>query len=67
MCLSNVYVKKMEDESPIVEEAAKIIYNKGTVVVHTLFGEKKVLKGYAIKEVDLLKNYVILGEKEGEQ
>ena len=45
MCLSNVYVKKKEDESPIVEEAAKIIYDKGTVVVHTLFGEKKVFQG----------------------
>ena len=64
MCLSKVYVKKIEEDSPIVEEAAKVIYNDNTVEVHTLFGEKKVLQGYFIKELDLLKNYVILGEKE---
>jgi predicted RNA-binding protein len=63
MCLSKVYVRKIEEDSPIVEEAAKLIYNDGTVEVHTLFGEKKVLPGYFIKELDLLQNYVILGER----
>ncbi len=63
MCLSKVYVKKIEEDSPVVEEAAKVIYNDGTVEVHTLFGEKKVLRGYFIKELDLLKNYVVLGER----
>jgi predicted RNA-binding protein len=63
MCLSKVYVKKIEEDTPVVEEAAKVIYNDGSVEVHTLFGEKKVLQGYFIKELDLLKNYIILGEK----
>ena len=63
MCLTKVYVKKIEEDSPIVEEAAKVIYNGSTVEVHTLFGEKRVLPGYFIREIDLLKNYVILGEK----
>jgi hypothetical protein len=60
MCLSKVYVKEKVDESIVVDEAARIIDNGSAVEVHTLFGERKILEGYSIKEVDLMKNYVVL-------
>jgi predicted RNA-binding protein len=60
MCLSKVYIKEKVDESIVVGEAARVIDNGGTVEVHTLFGEQKVLEGYSIKEVDLMKNSIVL-------
>jgi predicted RNA-binding protein len=60
MCLSKVYLKEKVDESIVVDEAARIISNRSAVEVHTLFGERKVIEGYGIKEVDLMKNYVVL-------
>jgi len=63
MCLSKVFVKSAEQGSALVEEAAKLIVRNGEIEVHTLFGERKVLKGYAVKEIDLLKNYIILSER----
>ena len=65
MCLSKVYVKEKVDESIVVGEAARIIDNGSAVEVHTLFGERKVLEGYSIKEVNLIKNYVVLDAVEG--
>jgi hypothetical protein len=35
------------------------------VEITTLFGQKKVMKGYAIVEVDFLKNAVVLREESG--
>jgi len=60
MCLSKVYLKEKVDESIAVDEAARITDNGSGVEVHTLFGERKVLEGYSIREVDLMKNYVVL-------
>jgi predicted RNA-binding protein len=64
MCLSRVYIKEKIDESIVVNEAARIIDNGRAVEVHTLFGEIKVLEGYSIKEVDLMKNHVLLDVRE---
>ncbi len=64
MCLSKVFVKSVDENSVIVDEASKIVCRNDAVEINTLFGEKKVLKGYVIKEVDLIKNQVILGERE---
>ena len=33
------------------------------VEIDTLFGEKKIMKGYAIVEINFLKNYVVLREE----
>jgi predicted RNA-binding protein len=65
MCLSKVYVKEKVDESIVVEEAARIINNGSAVEVHSLFEERTVLEGYSIKEVNLMKNYVVLDAVEG--
>ncbi|UCB45076.1 MAG: CooT family nickel-binding protein [Spirochaetota bacterium] len=64
MCLSKVYIKEKVDESIVVGEAARIIDNGVAVEVYTLFGEQKILKGYSIKEVDLMKNSVVLDTEE---
>lgn len=64
MCLSKVFMKSVDENSVIVDEASKIVCRNDTVEINTLFGEKKVLKGYVINEVDLIKNQVILGERE---
>jgi predicted RNA-binding protein len=64
MCLSKVFVRSVDEESVIVDEASKIVYSNDAVEINTLFGEKKVLKGHVIKEVDLIKNQIILGARE---
>ena len=63
MCLSKVYMKQKEDGSVVVEEASKVTAKHGTVEVQTLFGEVKVFSGYIIREVDLLKNSIVLDER----
>jgi predicted RNA-binding protein len=64
MCLSKVYVEEKTEDSILVPEAAGLIVRGGSVEVKTLFGESTRLDGYAIREVDLMKNYVVL-EKRG--
>jgi predicted RNA-binding protein len=64
MCLSKVYVKDKTNDSVVADEAARVIETKDGVEVHTLFGESNTIEGCCIKEVDLLKNYVVL-EKRG--
>ena len=60
MCLSKVYVKDKTNDSVVADEAARIIETEDGVEVQTLFGESKTIEGCSIKEVDLLKNCVIL-------
>jgi predicted RNA-binding protein len=62
MCLSSVFVKKNEDGSVVAREASSVTDRGGRVEIQTLFGEKKVIEGYRIREVNLLKNYIILDE-----
>jgi predicted RNA-binding protein len=64
MCLSKVYVDEKTEDSILVPEAAGLIARGDSVEVKTLFGERTVLDGYVIREVDLMKNYVVL-EKRG--
>ena len=64
MCLSSVYVEETNEHNAVVEEASKLrVSETGEVEIDTLFGEKKVMKGYAIVEVNFLKNYVVLREE----
>ncbi len=66
MCLSAVYSEKIEDSSIVVQEAASLISpDRNTIHIKTLFGEETVLKGYYMKEVNLLKNYVLLAKMDG--
>jgi predicted RNA-binding protein len=60
MCLSKVFLRQKEDGSVIVEEASRVTVDHGKVEIQTLFGEKKILDGYFIKEIDLLKNSILL-------
>jgi predicted RNA-binding protein len=63
MCLSSVYLEEADDGKAVLEEASAIHVNEsGDVEIATLFGEKKILKGYAIVAVDFLKNTVVLRE-----
>lgn len=62
MCLSKVYVREAREGTAIVEEAAKLIVREGEIEIHTLFGEKKIVRGCSISEVDLLKSRIILSE-----
>ncbi len=64
MCLSAVYTEKIDGSSLVVQEASSLTASdKSTVRIKTLFGEETVLNGYYVKEVNLLKNYVILAER----
>ena len=64
MCLSSVYVEETEERTAVVEEASKLRVSEAREVeIDTLFGEKKSMKGYAIVEINFLKNYVVLREE----
>lgn len=66
MCLSSVYLEEIDDGTAVVEEASTLrVSESGDVEIATLFGEKKIMKGYAIVEVDFLKNSVVLREESG--
>ncbi|MDY6935741.1 MAG: CooT family nickel-binding protein [Spirochaetota bacterium] len=62
MCLSKVYLKDKNSEI-IIEEAASIIDNDGRIEINSIFGEKKEIEGFFIKETNLMENYIILGER----
>lgn len=65
MCLSTVYIREDKKESVVIEEASRVEATiDGNVMIDTLFGERKSLKGYIITEVNFLKNYLILQRKE---
>jgi len=65
MCLSNVYLGERNKDKIIIEEAAKVVDNNGTVAIYSIFGEVEKQKGCYIKEVDLEDNYIILERKAG--
>ena len=60
MCLSTVYLEERKEEAVIVKEAAKITCKGNKIEIHTLFGENRVAEDFAIQEIDLIKNYVVL-------
>ncbi len=63
MCLSNVYLGERNKDKIIIEEAAKVVDNDGTIEVYSIFGEVDKQKDCYIKEVDLEDNYIILERK----
>lgn len=63
MCLSKVYSGKRNKDGMIIEEAAKVLDNNGTIEIYTIFGEVSRQKDHYIKEVDLEENYIILERK----
>jgi predicted RNA-binding protein len=65
MCLSNVFLERKEDGCMLLEEASHVDFDGETVRVSSLFGEKRELRGYRIREVNLTDNYVILQKMEG--
>jgi len=66
MCLSKVYADKKREDSILVPEAASLVERGGAVEVKTLFGESTRFDGYAIREVDLMKNYVVLEKRDAD-
>ena len=65
MCLSKIYVKDIDRNNLVVDDAASVINNDGVITVSTLFGKEKKLEGYFINEVNLVENYILLKPKEG--
>ena len=65
MCLSKIYIKDTDKDTPVVDDAARVINNDGVITVSTLFGKEKELEGYFINEVNLVENYIILKSKGG--
>jgi len=65
MCLSKIYIKDADKNTPVVDDAARVINNDGVITVSTLFGKEKELEGYFINEVNLVENYIILKSKGG--
>jgi len=66
MCLSKVYLKQRNEDNLVVEEAANVVDNNGTIKINTIFGEEEKLKGYFIKEVNLTESYLVLSKREEE-
>ena len=64
MCLSKVYLKGRDKNDLLIEDVSEIKNENGIIAVNTIFGRGKKVKGYVIKEVNFLSNYLILG-KEG--
>ncbi len=66
MCLSKVFLKQRNEDNLVVEEAANVVDNNGTIKINTIFGEEEKLKGYFIKEVNLTESYLVLSKREEE-
>jgi len=60
MCLSTVYLDDAISGRALMEEVARVIVEGKKVELQTIFGEKKTFNGYEIKEVDLVRNIVLL-------
>ncbi len=65
MCLSSVYQGEVSDNRIILKEASLLKVKDDEVIIENIFGQSESLKGYYIKEVNLVKNYVVL-DKRGE-
>lgn len=63
MCLSSVYRGEVKDNRIIIKEASLLKVRDDEVIIENIFGQSESLKGYYIKEVNLVKNYVILDER----
>ena len=65
MCLSKVYLQEGGKDEVIVEEATNVnvIDNTGTVEINSIFDGSKRVEGCFIKEVDFLKNRMILSKR----
>jgi len=65
MCLSSVYQGEVSDNRIILKEVSLLKVKDDEVIIENIFGQSESLKGYYIKEVNLVKNYVVL-DKRGE-
>ena len=63
MCLSKIYIKDNDKDTPVVDDAACVINNDEVITVSTLFGKEKELEGYFINEVNLVENYILFKKK----
>ena len=59
MCNSNVFALKSGQEELLLEDVSHITVENGTVRLRTLFGEPMAVEG-RIKEIDLMKNRIVL-------
>ena len=64
MCLSKIYIKDTDKNILVVDEAARVVNNDGVITISTLLGNEKELKGYLVKEVNLVDNFILLKPEE---
>jgi len=64
MCLSKVYLKKIDSDNMVMEEAINIVDNNGTIEISTIFGEKKQFTDHIIKEINFVNGCTVLCKKE---
>lgn len=60
MCLSTVYLDEKMDSTVAGTDVSELSNGDGKILIRTLFGEEKSFDGYAISEISLTENYVIL-------
>jgi len=63
MFLSKVSLREKGKDKIVFEEATNIVDKDGTTEVYTIFGEKKELHGWCIKEINFFDSNTILGKK----
>lgn len=61
MCLAAAY-RGMEDDQPILQDIAHIRLNDDMVVLETLLGEVKVLRG-KVQEIDFMNSKIVLEQE----
>jgi predicted RNA-binding protein len=59
MCEARVIVKKADDETTVMEDAAALIIEDGKVVVRNILGERVEVEG-SVEKVDLINNVIVL-------
>ena len=59
MCLSKAFLDKNGDKELLLDEVASLKVEGENLVLRTLFGEEKELKG-RVREVDFMKHTILL-------
>ena len=61
MCEARVIVKKGDEETTVMEDAAALHVEDGKLVVRNILGERVEVQG-AIEKVDLVSNLIVVNQ-----
>jgi len=64
MCLSKAYVDRNGKRELVMEEVASLEFGDNKLLLRTLFGEQREVKG-SIKEIDFLTHSIVLENVRG--